>query len=275
MSSPKIPQPSRRCLFCGGSNVSGEHLWSDWMGPLLPDSSTSEIQRGHGDQGLRVVRRRQGGIKKAKMLAPCQSCNSGWMSELEKATQPILAPLIVGHPAVFGEEAQLHLARWLTLKAFVVDYNYPPDTVVPQSDRDKFFACRTIPLGLKIWLAKCGAGRWESKLYRQSVLAAKGTLPPEGTQKNIHVMTLGIGQLLAHVTIVKADGLDLDNYVPLNQAFFRLWPYSGEEFFWPFCATLDQEGAERLARRLDDFMARPATRLSGELKQWKKHRRRD
>ena len=52
---------------------------------------------------------------------PCSTCNNGWMSDLERATKPILVPLINGEASSLTAGDQVTIALWLAKTAMVYD----------------------------------------------------------------------------------------------------------------------------------------------------------
>lgn len=100
----------RVCIFCGGRNVSREHVWPRWLLESL--SPAGEI----------LATRRAAGVTKpfkatsieltAKVV--CVRCNSGWMSSLEAKTEPLLRPIIGGHSAELNPSQQTVIAAWAT-----------------------------------------------------------------------------------------------------------------------------------------------------------------
>jgi hypothetical protein len=54
--------------------------------------------------------------------AVCADCNNGWMSELEKAVQPFLGPMLLNeHGVELDTDQQRDLARWATIKILLLE----------------------------------------------------------------------------------------------------------------------------------------------------------
>ncbi len=93
MSTMTVP-----CGFCGQrGKIDNEHVWADWISRALAPMKM-RIEFGRNEK----VRTWTGDAINMTVRAFCQSCNSGWMSELEAATKPTLSPMLKGVPKVLG-----------------------------------------------------------------------------------------------------------------------------------------------------------------------------
>src|ERR1039457_1463762 len=105
----EYPRPQRRCIVCGGTPVTGEHLFSIWIGDLVPKTAARHMRTvraamGTGDQldrpYLDQARRLEGDIKSSRLRTVCKRCNNEWMSAIESAAKPVMTPLILGQLVV-------------------------------------------------------------------------------------------------------------------------------------------------------------------------------
>jgi hypothetical protein len=94
-----------RCIFCEQPGLTKEHIWSQWMHPILgirPEDEAVEyyqVNEGKAEHPLQLsVRNRQGSTAKKTVRAVCGACNHGWMNDLEKEVRPVLEPLLLGIP---------------------------------------------------------------------------------------------------------------------------------------------------------------------------------
>lgn len=134
-----------KCIFCGSTDISGEHIWPQWAAPILGHKSkrgkrleqfivhtrkfqlvSTESKKGHGHTADRKIR------------AVCQNCNNTWMSAVEKQAKDILTPMMTGSNVELTQEMQKALADWITLKVLVAEHNRPSEAIFPQEDRDAF-----------------------------------------------------------------------------------------------------------------------------------------
>lgn len=253
-----MPNPQRFCAFCLGNKRSKEHFWPKWARGLLPDSENYTIQRGKGKGPLVTVRMGQGSLRNTKMRVVCQRCNNEWMSRMETAVQPILTPLMFRKPFIVDGPMQGTLARWIALKAMILDQSDVEDIVVRQEDRDALMGYGLVPENMKIRIAMCGVDGWQSMAFRESIKAARTPIEPSGG-KNCHAITFCIGDLLIHVTISYALDFDLDDFVPIAESVVRLWPKSRDVILWPAGPVMTLERASALIRRVDVLRWRPNT----------------
>lgn len=228
-------KPPGKCIFCERGNLSKEHFWPEWATALLPKYPDNR----HVEQLFTVtektrlvrppeVKSRQGHSWTKKIRAVCRSCNSGWMSVLENAAKPILTPLIATQPHRLTVDAMRILAQWIGLKIMVGERNHPEDSVTPLEDRAKFRSTLEIPQNFRIWIAKCGAGGWETGYLRHA--ATIGTSPivmPHHRFKNIHSVAFGIGDLF--VFALHYDGCWSPQFQP--ESIGRCYPALSHRWF--------------------------------------------
>lgn len=121
----------RFCIFCGNTANSREHLLPRWLETLFP-----------GDEPA-VAFRQLGGEKRSwetkrfseQTKCVCKDCNHGWMSRLEEAAKPLLAPAITrAHPCAFDLRAQWIAAQW-AVKTCYVSQSLGAEGLVPQMHR--------------------------------------------------------------------------------------------------------------------------------------------
>src|SRR5215217_1435431 len=107
------------CIFCGRTDISGEHIWAEWMHKYIPRSPQHRyvrqtLQTARANPRIRGVKRtmnRQGSVRDIKIRAVCERhCNNGWMSRFETHIKPILTPLLECAPPA-GQAESLRLTR--------------------------------------------------------------------------------------------------------------------------------------------------------------------
>jgi hypothetical protein len=119
---------SRFCIFCGRRDVklTREHVVSGWMARQIhadrADSFRYEATRTL--EGGRIdTKKSTYGMKliDIKSLSVCEDCNSGWMSGIEQAAQPIIKLLMQGGALSLTLHTQATLASWAAMKMMVID----------------------------------------------------------------------------------------------------------------------------------------------------------
>ncbi len=111
------PIPPMACVFCGK------------QGPLSKEDAIPRwALRALGTLGRIVTRqavdsrfmRSKTGVA-VKFPEVCESCNTGWMSGLEKDVGPWLAPTLVGQQSVFAVPQQQAIAFWAVETATILE----------------------------------------------------------------------------------------------------------------------------------------------------------
>lgn len=201
-------QTRRPCIFCRKpEKLSKEHIWPVW----LHRRAAGWGGTGHGqfietrasrDAPRRVSQKdRQGGLHTKKIRAVCRRCNSGWMSELEKAVRPTVEELVEGKGASIGGDAIRTLIRWVAVKVVVCEHSNRVSAVTTPSERAGLMEGQ-IPLGFHVSLARIS---WNGRLLLMRFSQkASGTMlgprmPMEGMPNNFQTVSLVVGPLLFHV----------------------------------------------------------------------------
>ena len=193
------------------------------------------------------VRSRPGRMWTKKIQAVCVSCNTGWMSALENAVQPILTPLISTVPHTLTVSSIDILAKWIALKVMVGEHNHPKDAVTPAEDRAKFRSTLEIPSDFKIWIAKCGVVGWQSAYIRHTAtLSLTPDFQPHHRFKNTQSVTFGIGDLLIHVLHSTVTDLGADCSFEPAGVVIPLFPIVGS-VNWPPIRSLSATEAHYIA----------------------------
>jgi hypothetical protein len=130
-----LPPPPAGCIFCGDSDLTGEHLVAEWMHPHLPYSVIPKDARDPRHRIFTSTAFLDGTVVRGKNIkgafsglndirtvtldVVCKSCNTGWMSRLQTAVKPVLLPFIQGEWPVLSTEEQRTLSLWTVMTALV------------------------------------------------------------------------------------------------------------------------------------------------------------
>lgn len=247
----------KQCIFCGGSKLSKEHVFSRWTHGLLKPSGSAQsypetdsrlafdFVTGEASRYQNVIRR-QGRPITRQIRRPCVSCNGGWMSVLDSAVIPALTPLIQGRPSPLSPDDQARIGAWAFLKTVVAEYGIEETRCIPDDQRLAFFSNQRVPVGWRIYLAVCSTP-FETVGYTHSFLAplaARGAPPP--LPDSVQSTAFGIGSLFLYVVGPGNTRLDafLDSRLPQS---FLVWPPSPITFQ---SMSLDT----RMAMRIRDLL---------------------
>jgi hypothetical protein len=253
-------RPPRKCIFCGGGDMSKEHFWPEWSHEYLrplqqTDKHTvAKILNREGVVLGKTSWTRQGGLFVRQIRCVCKTCNSGWMGGLETAAKHVIVPLIPMKPnsLELSPGQQTILAQWIALKTLVAEHS-TDSYVTPQAGRTAFMAARTIPASFRIRIGLHGCPAWfGSGFYRQSVMIGFRPMPKplHGPTKNVQALTFSMGRLLVHVMSSELPKFDMDNVLKVTLRMARLWPPTGEPIAWP-PPVIGMNGPGMLATGLD------------------------
>jgi hypothetical protein len=199
------------CIFCGGTPVTREHLWPDWLRRELAITESFDHRIEGEVDGLetRDINFSRPPFNQV-VRAVCAACNGGWMSRIEANAKPILQDLVYGHGRRLDRDDKRKLATWAFLKACVFDELHPQEPVVPAEHRARLFTYRLPPAtGVAIWLGTYEAEEVGHYAY-QGLLVRRPGLPAP-TTPNIYIVTITVGLLIAQVAGSVVGGLGFDD----------------------------------------------------------------
>ena len=150
----------RRCAFCGrAATLTGEHVWSDWVGKLL---GKRKIKFNWTKADGTVKEWHLVGLN-ARVKVVCDTCNHGWMSQLEETAKPIVRDMILDPTDVtLGTSDLKIIAAWAFKSAIIADHLRlnPLPFFYDAANRRNFAQRLTIPDGVQMWISgvvkQCG-----------------------------------------------------------------------------------------------------------------------
>lgn len=215
----------RTCVFCGGTPVTAEHLWPDWLRrrESLRESRLHVQVTQHLAQ---ESERREWTDHPFKMRAKavCATCNTGWMSDLEQATIVLLDGMIDGRGRALHQTGQRTLAAWALKGAMMFDQGAPAEArTIPSAHYSELLETGEPPVGARVWIGAYD----ETQLGVSNVIAAEVTAlgQTDPDHRNVYVRTFTIGPVAFQV------------FGTTNPALFGLaydWPESNVHLIWPF-----------------------------------------
>jgi hypothetical protein len=246
-------RPVIGCIFCGNSPTTQEHVWPDWMRTLFSRTSHDkrfEILRG-ADGGVINRLHRSGLTIKKQIKCVCKPCNNGWMALLEQELKPTFLRLFYGRSCVISVGEQRLLARWLTMKMFVIEFDESSRSAVPQEIRTRFYKRRYIPRWTNISLFRVVDDIWEAALERHSIGQES---PLDHIDLTRHqTITMGMGRLLFHLQYSVVPR----SYMPFHRSVtYKIWPYPKRAVTWPPRLALKGRHASFVASDIPNIQAR-------------------
>jgi hypothetical protein len=240
------------CVFCGTTNgkLTCEHVIPKWArrsfgikGPVTVDSR---------EEGL-DEHRRVGSMQALNITlddAICEDCNSVWLSRLERAVKPILAPMAVSAtPTALTPASQQLLAIWAVKTVLLLELAfrqmYPGRRPVEgyQASQPEFAWLRARsqpPPRSLVWL-----GCWDcQQAIPVRYAPSSAPLPAQdGSPVDGHFATFALGYVALQVFTVDYVAADQrqasawNDHAPasLAQALPRIWPplLGQPDITWP------------------------------------------
>jgi hypothetical protein len=166
ISFKKIPNPPKKCIFCGGGNLSKEHIAAKWMRHYISDegSSTDHFVAGYSlsepnnEPSLQYLNRGnlnlKGEHRSRTLKVVCKSCNEGWMGSIQKNAGPILKPMLRDKWQFLNNEDQSYLSAWATLYTIIWEQADERTISLHQAERDAFKEKRLPTSNWTIWVGR-------------------------------------------------------------------------------------------------------------------------
>lgn len=251
-----MAKPPGKCIFCGGGNLSKEHIWPNWLKPYIPRNPRPTSAHGmslgaYGPDGYYSARRtgkldRPGDIQSQRLRVVCQSCNSGWMSIIQKAAKPILIPFLDGYWPDIPRQHQSTLATWATMFTMVLEVANEGTSAPYQQGRSLFFLTKMPPPNWFIYVGAFQGHFWRGVFSQFGwVSDLEKKIPPASAMDHIdsHTTSFVMGSLFFMVCRSSADR-DIRRMRNFQQGrpLRRIWP-------------MRHQIARRPAYVLDDFEA--------------------
>lgn len=221
--------------------ISKEHLWSDWLDPLLPlgrehpNHSQIKLKFSHSPEGVLEVSpsssKHRGPSNSRKLRIVCAKCNGGWMSEIEMAAKEVMTDLILGRSTVITVDQQNALCQWIMLKAIIGEYTDLPMMAISEADKMFLKNNRAIPPNWKIWIGNFLGGEREW-LQKYSHTGGKIHMAGEPVPSllNGQTTTFVINELFMHAASMPP--IPLADWMP-SRALLQIWPSSAQDIKWP------------------------------------------
>lgn len=245
VKAKRVPNPPQKCIFCGGGNISKEHIYADWMRPYLLDSINSTSHRvttvvQHGLGGQQLLRDTRGplqlkGDHRARGLkVVCKSCNEGWMSSLQTAAKPALLPLLLGEMRTPNRDSQRSIAAWSTMLTMVYEFADPFTCAIPRSERVAFAHAKKPPHNWLIWIAKFSGTTHAEGIFHRGIRFSEQAYVAAGIENFFDTqITIGAPGSLFFMTLSSSHPTVVDSAFPRVRkelrrlGFTRIFPPVG------------------------------------------------
>jgi hypothetical protein len=202
-----------RCAFCNQEILKGtspEHVIPKWMNKFRPKGkvlrhTTKPEMRGDVEYP-RPTDAPDHNSNTFDLTADtvCESCNHGWMSDLETHGSPLLTPMIEGKTQGLTVEQQWLLGQWIAKTALTWDQsNKPARRLFPLRFHHWLYKHRLPPPGATIQLGRYeGAGELVEMVYDAMYLEVPAD-PVNPGPPQAHRATIRVDQLVMELTITE------------------------------------------------------------------------
>jgi hypothetical protein len=226
------------CAFCPNTaNITGEHLWSAWIGNILP----TKRYRYQREEGNETVEWFSAKINQ-KTNVVCKDCNSTWMSDLKGSAKAAFTPIIRdGRPTTFQSEDITLLASWAFKHAVIANHSLlEGEPMYTIAERERFRLSLMVPERVRVWItAFQGRSRFSGKFHSRYIRSINE--PPPLNNLEFFAFTYVAGHLGFQVFSGRWKSLsNRGRRIGLpeqadywNPACERIWPYDGRGIEWP------------------------------------------
>lgn len=239
----RFTEMTRKCIFCGGTKLSNEHVVAQWIGELLDhrNVNSTHIPDTFSPQSRGTHRTASGGMQTGRV---CASCNNGWMSAMESNARPWLSQMVMGRGAQLDEDGQQAVANWC-VKTSLCSLLTSPKAWQPNESLFREFYSRLTPLsGHSLAIGACASQKRATVFHYQPLAIANVSGDSVTDAINGHAITLMIGQFVSHLLYFPAS-----HAVTIESRILRnIWPASGT-FIWP-TGIFNDCGVEELAKTI-------------------------
>lgn len=121
-------ESKRSYVFCGGSPLTREHVFPQWLASVLPEQERfrgqdlAEVYPNQTKAAEPVHREMKEKFTSTTVRRVCAPCNHGWMGDLERAARPTLTRLIQGELLRIRAKEQACLAFWAAKTSLMFEF---------------------------------------------------------------------------------------------------------------------------------------------------------
>ena len=173
---------TRQCVFCGRHRTTREHVLPRWLVPFLPPQDPWRAQErnltylsGHLNESDLALPKRTSAEPLTNMTVRvvCQTCNSGWMSQLEDSVREALSTLVRGRPIDITPESARLISLWATKTALVAHFTNSVADWRTARLCSTLYQQKTPPPCTSIWMARNNWKDWGLRYEQVGIGMAK------------------------------------------------------------------------------------------------------
>ena len=229
----------RECVFCGNTNLSKEHIFAQWLLKEL-NIFNNDVLMTHANIAGMPISNRKHAFSKFVIGLVCETCNNGWMSQLEGDCQNHIINLMnmneLETELAFLNEHHETVAKWAFKNVILLNSATNYRHLVPDEHYKELYSGK-IPEGVFIDLAFCKSNPTiEWRQTHGGMILKDKNIPFNPNAKRYHI-TFQIKNLLLKVTYYES----LNNTFYEDEGAVRLYP------------TFGVYGTPKIFDSIDDF----------------------
>lgn len=254
----------RKCIFCGSrKNITREHVVPNWLRHVIPRVSDEYLHANFtlhpalmGPNTVAIVPQMnpaKRNIGNRQLFMVCETCNTGWMHQLQDELMPVLKPLIRGDWSHFDAQSASRIGSWLAMTVTVIAMSMPQTRGVTRLERSLIYSNKEPPENWRMWIGR-GSGFTEidycNRVWTMVPRSELGKCKPE---PNILITTIALGQLILHCVSVPRPDLVPDSTIYGDDlGVFPIIPWGGGSRDWRLTPII-HNGSEEWSRLRDTF----------------------
>lgn len=180
-----------RCVFCNrDGRESEEDLIPRWANKVLRELTGAtgvlvSLREVDIDEKtvLQSIHRRHQTFSAIRIPEVCETCNNGWMSQIENAAKPLLEPMIRGQRRAIPPRDQKTIATWMALKTLVAERMDKRIDVATAEDYHDFYARQEPPDGFLSRLGRLDVSEQDTGYF---------ALDPKTTARSLNGVPAGL-----------------------------------------------------------------------------------
>lgn len=247
---------ARHCVFCGGAEVSREHVWPKWLasrGPKVADNTYGVV----GDEkGLRTWRAVPFSLT-ARVV--CFGCNHGWMADLEDRVAREFPHLMDGESCQLYASMQEVTARWALKTVLMLSCTIRHQATAVSRDDFRALWRGEMPARTQVWLGRRQSNGGDVASYWLQRFGWFDKTAPD-VERMGYSAVLVVHELV-FLLVVGGAGGDLQGMPrllrpegPTTARMLKMWPTSDiYSINWPPPVHLVDADVEKLSTVIDDL----------------------